>query len=161
MIIDAEKPGFSREEIKKRLERLDTGRTYQVQRLVFYPYFIFEYIIDRQNFFHPLKGHVGCTVDGVNKVGALADTFPQFTKQEISDRDIINPYLAFEEAEEIAEDYLYHSISTKKKVLTVPKIAATKQKLFYRPYWVVEGSIGLTDPFLITIDAVSGKFHPL
>ncbi|GGB40853.1 hypothetical protein F3157_18150 [Virgibacillus dakarensis] len=161
MIINAEQPGFRQEEVKKRLEKLDPETTYKVQRLVFYPYMIFEYVIDRRNFFHPLKGHVGCTIDGVNKVGALADTFPQLMKQEVSDRDFIQPDLTLADAKERAEDFLYHSLSSKKKILTIPKLTLTKQEIFYRPYWIVEGILNLPNHFFITVDAVSGKFHPL
>ncbi|WP_269410040.1 hypothetical protein [Lentibacillus daqui] len=160
-IINAEQLGFSQEEIKQQLEQLDQGRTYQAQRLVYYPYIIFEFTIDRRRFFHPLKGYVGCTIDGVNKIGALADTFPELAKVEVSDQNIIALDLTFAEAKKIAEDFLYNSISARKKVITAPKLNLTKQELFYRPYWIVEGDVDLPGHFFITVDAVSGKFHPL
>ncbi|MGY0692365.1 hypothetical protein ACW2QC_06160 [Virgibacillus sp. FSP13] len=161
MIVQAEQLGFKQEEIETRLEKLDSGRTYKAQRLVYYPYIMFEYVIDRRNFFHPLKGNVGCTIDGVNKVGALADTFPQLASQNVSDNHIIPLHLTLAEAKEVAENFIYHSIASKKKVLTVPTLTSSKQAIFYRPYWIVEGDSDLPDHFLITVDAVTGKFHPL
>jgi hypothetical protein len=160
--IKAEGIGFDNHEIKILLERMDCERSFKVDQLVFYPYFFFEYTLERKSFFHPIGGTVGCTIDGINGVGALIDTFPDLNEQAISNQNIIQRELNLVKAKEKAEEFLYDSISYKMKILSMPKLKVAKQEVFYRPYWVAQGGgVHSSNQFLLTVDAVTGKYHPL
>ncbi|ASK62447.1 hypothetical protein CFK37_09930 [Virgibacillus phasianinus] len=160
-LVKAEAIGFSNQEIKVYLERMDTNRSFKVNQLVFYPYFFFEYELESKSFFHPIGGAVGCTVDGVNGVGAVIDISPEFKEQEITAEKLIQKELDTMEAKGIAEKFLYNSISYKMKVLSMPRMKLIKQEVFYRPYWIAEGGTYSSNQFLLTVDAVTGKYHPL
>lgn len=159
--VKAEAIGFNNNEIKIYLERMDTERSFKVDQLVFYPYFFFEYALERKSFFHPLGGAVGCTIDAINGVGAIIDTSPDSKEQIISNKNIIKKKLDSTVAMGIAEKFLYNSISYKMKVLSMPRLELIQQEVFYRPYWIAEGGAYTSDQFLLTVDAVTGKYHPL
>lgn len=164
MLIKTEKIDFTKMEIEQSLIQLDPKNDYEVKDYVYYPYWIFEYKINKNSFFHPLKGKVGCSIDGVNKAGALADTFPQLINSKIIKDKVIQSKLSMQEAETLAKDFLYGAITSKKKVMKVPNLNPTRQEMFYRPYWIVEGVLNSSrfkKTFLITVDAISGKYHPL
>lgn len=160
-VIQAETFFYERQEIKHLFEKMDPESAYTVQRHIYYPYLFFEYMLKRKSFFHPLEGNIGCTVDGVNKIGALLDTFPRLEKKTVSRQAVIECKMELTDAKPIAESFLLNHIVNKKKILSVPKLQLTKQLLFYRPYWIVEGRRKTSRPFLLMVDAVSGKYHPL
>ncbi|WP_404455031.1 hypothetical protein LG329_06750 [Virgibacillus necropolis] len=160
-VIKAEEINFNNNEIKIYLEKMDTKNTFKVDQLVFYPYFFFEYSLDRKSFFHPIGGTVGCSIDGINGVGSIIDKVPHFSKQEVSTQNIIQKKLNTLDAEVIAEPFLYDSISYKMKILSMPKLNISKQEVFYRPYWIAKGGTHKSNQFLLTVDAVTGKYHPL
>lgn len=159
-VISTEEINFSNDEIKTYLERMDTKNSFKVDQLVFYPYFFFEYDVDKKSFFHPI-GTMGCAVDGINGVSAIIDKMPDFSEKTIPSRDIIQNKLSLMKAKAIAEPFLYDSISYKMKVLSMPAINLSKQEIFYRPYWIAEGGMYVSNSFSLTVDAVTGKYHPL
>lgn len=159
--VKAEAIGFDNHEIKIYLEKMDTERSFKVDQLVFYPYFFFEYALERKSFFHPLGGAVGCTIDAINGVGAVIDTSPNFKEKALTTKNIIQKKLDSLEAKEIAEKFLCDSISYKMKILSMPKLKLIKQEVIYRPYWIAEGGACSSNQFLLTVDAVTGKYHPL
>jgi len=152
---------FSNDEIKRKLEQLDKNNNYEVKNILYYPYLVYEYMVDRKGFFHPLQGNIGCTIDGVNKIGAVVDFFPELEEADIKNDSIIHSKTTLGDAEYIAKEFLHETIAKKKKIFTVPELKSTRQEMFYRPYWIVEGETKTNGTFLITVDAVSGKFHPL
>ncbi len=156
-----EKINFEKDETKRLLEKLDSESTYKVQHCIYYPYLFFEYSVQKKNFFDPIEGKLGCTIDGVNKIGALIDTYPLLDEKKIADGQIVNCTLSLPDAEAIAKKFLLDSILRKRKVFTIPKLKMTQQKIFYRPYWIVKGNEDKPNHFLLLVDAVSGKFHPL
>lgn len=160
--IKAETIHFQSDEIKAFLENMDGyDKSVRVNQLVYYPYIFFEYSLIRQSFFQPMGQAVGCTVDGINKIGALIDTSPRFLEQEVDPHWIIPKKIEMEEAEILAKSFLYESISSRKKILSLPKLILTKQELFYRPYWVAEGRLHSKKKYRLTVDAVTGKYHPI
>lgn len=159
--IDVEKIHFSDTEVENILGRMDPDRKYNVKQLIYYPYYFFEFSINRKSFFHPIGGTAGCTVDGINSLGALVDTSPGIkTKTIIREKRLISK-IDSQEAMDIAKKFLYESISFKMKILTMPKLNVTEQNMFYRPYWVAEGRKFSSAQFSLAIDAVTGKYHPL
>lgn len=161
MRVQSEQIVFTDNEIKKRLEQLDKNNNYEVKNVLYYPYLVYEYLVDRKGFFHPLQGNIGCTIDGVNKIGAVVDFFPELKETDIQDEIIIQSKTTLVEAECSAKEFLHETIAKKKKIFTVPELKDARQEMFYRPYWIVEGETKVGETFLITVDAVSGKFHPL
>lgn len=159
--IYAEEIGFHNYEIKTFLDRMDTKGSFKVEQLVYYPYFFFEYSMEKKSFPRLTGGMVGCTVDGINGIGSLIDGSPKFRKKEISHQNIIQKKLSSLEVSDISKDFLYDSISYKLKVFTMPRLTLTKREVFYRPYWIAEGREYASDKFLLTVDAVTGKYHPL
>lgn len=160
-VIQTERIGYERKETELILEKMDPESAFTVQRHVYYPYLFFEYMLNRKGFFHPLEGNIGCTVDGVNKIGALSDTFPRLEKKTVPRQAVIENTLELSDAKPIAENFLLNHIIHKKKILSIPKLHLTKQMVFYRPYWIVEGKSKASERFLLMVDAVSGKYHPL
>src|SRR5690606_29079747 len=104
-VIQTERIGYERKEIELILEKMDPESAFTVQRHVYYPYLFFEYMLNRKGFFHPLEGNIGCTVDGVNKIGALADTFPRLEKKTVPRQAVIENTLELTDAEPIAENF--------------------------------------------------------
>ncbi|WP_077328752.1 hypothetical protein [Virgibacillus siamensis] len=160
-VINAEEVGFNNHEIKNYLDKMDSKGSFIVDQLVYYPYFFFEYTLERKSFPRPTGAMVGCTVDGINGIGSLIDGSPKFKKKQIDPQNIIQKKLGSFEVSEISKDFLYDSISYKLKVLSMPKLTLTKKEVFYRPYWIAEGRKHSSDRFLLTVDAVTGKYHPL
>lgn len=153
--------GFNSREIKGILEKMDAGMKVVVDQLVFYPYFFFEYSLERKSFIHPNGGSVGCTIDALNGAGSLIDMSPVLNEQAISNVNIIQRKLNSTEAKDIAENFLYDSISYKMKILSMPKLKLSKQEIFFRPYWIVQGAVQSSNRFYLTVDSVTGKYHPL
>ncbi|WP_085523170.1 hypothetical protein [Tuberibacillus sp. Marseille-P3662] len=159
--IKTQNVGFNSHEIKGSLEKMDAGMKVAVDQLVFYPYFFFEYSLERKSFLHPNGGTVGCTIDALNGAGSLIDMSPVLNEQSVSDDNIIQRKLDSAKAKEIAETFLYDSISYKMKILSMPNLKLSKQEIFFRPYWIVEGVVQSANRFCLTVDSITGKYHPL
>src|SRR5699024_864667 len=161
-IIYSENVRFDHHELKLVFEKTDTNNLFHVNQLVFYPYYYFEYKLERKSLFHPKGGMIGCTIDGINGIGAIVNTFPCFEKQAIQTDAIIPGKIKSADAKVIAKKFVYDTISYKMKVFSPPPIILTMKEIFYRPYWIVEGGdIYLENKFMLTVDAVTGKYHPL
>ena len=65
------------------------------------------------------------------------------------------------EAMKIAEQFLFESIYSRMKILKMPTLKLQRQEEFYRPYWIVKGIKEKRAPFYLTVDAVTGKYHPI
>lgn len=157
----SEEISFSKKVIEDRLQQLDHKNEYEVKKLLYYPYFVFEYSMDRKGFFHPLQGKTGCTIDGVNKIGALTDIYPNLEENTLNEKEVIQPQIDLQESKVLAKTFMEEAIAKKKKIFTVPQLVDIREEKFFRPYWVVQGKGKKTNSFLLTVDAVSGKFHPL
>ncbi|MBM7715197.1 hypothetical protein JOC94_002184 [Bacillus thermophilus] len=108
-----------------------------------------------------MKGIIGSTVDGISGVAALADKAPTFQIKTVSAERLLPSTIQKHRAVQIAEDYIFRTLSTKIKVLLTPKVTLQKQLLFYRPYWIVDAKQIGKDDFRLMVDGVSGKYHPL
>ncbi|MCP8615631.1 hypothetical protein [Salirhabdus salicampi] len=153
---------FQKKEIKTLLDQLDPKISFQVDRLVYYPYYFFEYSVKQHKFlrFMNRNGNIGCTIDSLSGTGALIDATPQFNRYEASEDELISSKLDVITAQKEAEKYIYRSISLKMKILQMPEMQLTKQELFYRPYWIASSKTS-DRSFSLAIDAISGKYHPL
>lgn len=161
-LIHAEKLSFDHNEIKSIFEKTDAEKMFQVHQLVFYPYYYFEYKLERKSLFHPNGGVVGCTVDGINGIGAIVNMFPRFESQEIQSDTKIPEELNLADAKTTAKKFVYDTIAYKMKVFSAPPISLTREDKFYRPYWIIEGGDRYSqNKFMLTVDAVTGKYHPL
>jgi hypothetical protein len=161
-LIQSENVTFDRNEIKLIFEKTDADQSCDVLQLIFYPYYYFEYTLERKSLFYPNGGVIGCTVDGVHGAGAIVNASPFLGKQEMNCTNIVPQKMKLVEAKTIAEKYVYNTISYKMKVFSAPPIRLNRQELFYRPYWIVEGgNSNALNRFLLTVDAVTGKYHPL
>lgn len=157
----SEEISFSKSDIEMRLQQLDSKNKYEVKKILYYPYFVFEYSMNRKGFFHPLQGKTGCTIDGINKIGALTDTYPNLKENILKENEIIQPQIDLQESKGLAKTFMEEAIANKKKVFTIPQLVDIREEKFFRPYWVVQGGEHESKSFLLTVDAVSGKFHPL
>lgn len=161
-LIRSENIGFDRNEITRIFEKTDAEKKFQVHQLVFYPYYFFEYKLERRSLFHPNGGVIGCTVDGINGIGSIVSTFPYLESQELQPHTMIPEELKVAEAKTNAKKFVYDTISYKMKVFSAPSITLIKEEKFYRPYWIVEGGDKHSqNKFMLTVDAVTGKYHPL
>ncbi|SFE57289.1 hypothetical protein [Alteribacillus iranensis] len=161
-LVKTETIHYDQDEVKKVLETLDESQLFEVNQLVFYPYYFFECQLERKSLLQPKGGgKAGCAVDGVNKVGSLVDQSPVFLEKELPASDMIPVTYDWEEAKKAAIDFVRHSITYRMKVLAPPKMTITRAELFYRPYWIAEGQSVPPDRYTLTVDAVSGKYHPL
>lgn len=142
------------------MERIEPGTTFKASQLVYYPYFFFEYTLERKRLLHPFSGTTGCTIDAVDGIGSLIDHAPFLKNQALVKASMIQPVINSERGEAKAEAFIYDSISLKLKVLSMPKLKLNKKDLFYRPYWIVYGGI-CSNQFSLAVDAVTGKYHPL
>lgn len=159
-VIQSENVSFDNKKIQSIFEKVESNGAFKVEQLIYYPYFYFEYRLENKSLAHPKGGLIGCTVDGVNKIGAIVDSYPRLENQT-APPNLIQEKLKPEDAEQIAEEFVFHAISRKMKVFSTPKIKITEREFFYRPYWIVEGDTDTKDKFMLAVDAVTGKYHPL
>lgn len=151
---------FRKNVVVERLSQMDKNVNFNVERIVYYPYYFFEYVMKKEKFLQGKTGRIGCTIDAISGVGALIDAVPQLEEREVEDHETIGCKLNDNLAEIEAEKYVCRSISYKMKILKMPKIHLETKNLFYRPFWVITGN-GKKDDFSIVVDAMSGKYHPL
>lgn len=153
---------YDQGEVKAVLESLDATQTFRVEQLVYYPYYFFECKLERKSLLQPKGGgSAGCAIDGINQVGSLIDQSPVFIEEEVPFSQIIPVTIQPQEAEQLALEFIRHSITYRMKVLSPPKLARTRKELFYRPYWIAEGEGASPHRYALTVDAISGKYHPL
>ncbi|MGJ9457426.1 hypothetical protein [Oceanobacillus sp. CF4.6] len=161
MKINTLEMSISEKEVIYSLGKMQSNISYSINNIVFYPYFFFEYSFARKNPISPLKGTVGCTIDGLSGVTALADKRPDFTTIDILKKELLPLELQEDNAQKIAIEFLFHTISRKIKVLSSPKLELKSSQLFYRSYWVVNGHQQGNKNFSLIVDSISGKYHPL
>ncbi|MDC3424412.1 hypothetical protein NC797_07810 [Aquibacillus sp. 3ASR75-11] len=159
-LIKANRVDFNNEEIINRLGKLEPTVNFSVKRLVYYPYYFFEYGLDKKSFIFPSNGLVACTIDLISGSGSLIDSEPVFEKFIVSKMDIIEDLVDTEKAEKEAQHFIFRTISLKMKIFKMPNINLTRQELFYRPYWIVQGN-DKKGTFTLAVDGKSGKYHSL
>ncbi|WP_156291379.1 hypothetical protein [Oceanobacillus salinisoli] len=152
---------YSKETVVHSLSKVEQNLNFTVESLVYYPYMFYEFSFQRKNPISPLKGKVGCTVDGVSGVPALTDKKPEFLNSNISKERLVPIQLDEQKARDTAEEFLYRTISKKIKVISTPNISLKDYELFYWPYWVVNGNKGEENLFTLIVDSITGKYHPL
>lgn len=151
---------FETNEITTLLQAIDKDIPYELESLVYYPYYLFEYKIKAKGLMR-LKGHIGCTIDAISGRGAMIDQKPSLYKGEIHEKNALRPNLTMEAALEKADEYLFHTASLKLKFLTMPKVELVNRKIFYRPYWIVTPADKNRGATKLIVDAVSGTYHPI
>jgi|GEM_PF-3413427 len=161
MSIKSEEVSFEKDNLKETLEKMDANVSYDVQTLIYYPYLFYEFLVENGSFINRTGQRAGCTIDGMNQLGALIDRIPQFIDAKIKRKYIMEKNINNKTALHAAERFIVESISSRMKVLKMPQLELVKQEEFYRPYWVVKGQKSAGSHFYITVDAVTGKYHPL
>src|SRR5699024_6881725 len=117
---------------------------------------------ERKSLFHPNGGVVGCTDDGINGIGAIVNMFPRFESKEIQSDKMIPEKYKLGDAKTTEKKLVYDTIDYKMKVKYAMPISLTREDKFYRPYWIIEGGDRYSqNKFMLTVDAVTGKYHPL
>src|SRR5690625_8047205 len=106
-LIHAESISFDHHEIKQIFEKTDAEKEFHIHQLVFYPYYYFEYKLERKSLFHPNGGVVGCKVDGINGTGAVVNMFPRFDSQEIQSDTMIKEKLKLGDEKITDKMYIY------------------------------------------------------
>lgn len=157
----AEKISFTKSSLKKSLKSLESNVIYDIKGIVYYPYLFFEFKVNDRRSESKTGKAMGCTIDGINKLGSLVDRPPQYYEQMIDQKFVMNMLITKQEALAIAERFLLEAITTRIKILRVPTLTLNNHSEFYRPYWIVEGERAEKGSFFITVDAVTGKYHPI
>lgn len=158
--IKTERINFKEEEVKRLLEKLESNFSFKIEQLVFYPYFFFEYSLAKKKRASQ-KEKVGCTIDAINGIGALTDTWPDYGyQQEHYEQSVMPGKLSEVEAKQISEKFLYNTILHKRKFLSLPELKLTQQEAFHRPYWIVD-SDNSKKQFSLIVDAVTSRYHPI
>ena len=159
--IVAQAPVYEEEEVRRGLQQYDKNAEIEINKLIFYPYYFFEYEISVGGLLK-LKGKTACTVDGLSGHGALIDMQPEFSERLIEPEKLPLLQLNVEEAKKVAEDFIFQIASSKGKYITIPKVQALTSTQFYRPFWLAEYSIQREGECRqLIVDAVSGSYHPL
>ncbi|MEI3604318.1 hypothetical protein SPD48_01320 [Pseudogracilibacillus sp. SE30717A] len=152
---------FEKETLKQSLEKMDANVSYKVKTLIYYPYLFYEFLVEPTGRINRVGKKAGCTIDGMNKVGAVADQAPEFiVKKNVDDKFVLRRNISIDEAKIIAEKFLFESIYSRMKILKMPTLRLKHHVEFYRPYWIVKGEKERSE-FYLTVDAITGKYHPL
>lgn len=159
--LKTERISFEKELLKNALEKMDNQVTYDIHSLIYYPYLFLEFQVEKRGLINRVGQKVGCTIDGMNKIGALVDEAPEFIFKSMKETSIMKSSISNSEAIQIAEQFLFESIYSRMKILKVPTLKLQRQEKFYRPYWIVKGNKEKRVPFFLTVDAVTGKYHPI
>jgi hypothetical protein len=148
------------EKISNHLKNLDAKANYQLDKLVYYPYYFFKYKTKAKGLLK-MDGYLGCTIDSISTRGAVIDHSPSFVEENIQANECLPYTLTPQDAKKAAEEYLHHTASLKLKFFSMPKMLLEQQELFFRPYWIMADQKNRRNYPPIIIDAVSGKYHPL
>ncbi len=139
---------------KSRLDRVHT------QKKIYYPYYWrhyhFTFAIQRHK--RPFEAHI--LVDMINNTASSADRFSLDTL-DVDEDLVIDPDISIEKASETAQTYLQHSITTKLKMLFVPRKEIIDEKVIHKPFWLVRCSSRNQKPFFVIVDALNGKYQIL
>lgn len=152
---------YEEEEVRRGLQQYDQNAEIEISKLIFYPYYFFEYEISVGGLLK-LKGKTACTVDALSGHGALIDMTPEFSNRSIQSEQLPSIQINEEEAVKVAGNFIFQNASSKGKFLTVPKIKELGVTQFYRPFWLAEYAHkreGQSQQLIV--DAVSGSYHPL
>lgn len=151
---------FTEEEVLLGLQQYEKQTHFQIQDLIYYPYYFFEYQVSAKSLLK-FKGKAACTVDALGGRGAMVDVQPLFFERTVETGRIPQPVIAEEEAIGIAERFVFDNASSKAKFVTMPKIIEVQRNLFYRPFWLTDFKLQNNKQGQLIVDAISGSYHPL
>lgn len=151
---------FSEQDVLLGLQQYDREARIQINNLIFYPYYFFEYEVNAKSLLR-FKGKVGCTVDALAGRGAIVDVQPEFLQRQIGTEYVPSVVISVDEARRVADRFVFDNASSKAKFVTVPKIQVLSSVLFYRPFWLAEYSQDKHGQHQLIVDAISGGYHPL
>lgn len=150
---------FVEEDVLRGLRQYDKAAEIQINNLIFYPYYFFEYEVNAKSLLR-FTGKVGCTVDALGGQGAIVDVQPEFLQRQIEEEYIPAVVVSEGKAKKIADQFVFDNASKKAKFITMPKIKLLSSTLFHRPFWLAEYGRDYERRQLI-VDAISGGYHPL
>ncbi|CDQ19017.1 hypothetical protein [Halobacillus karajensis] len=154
-----QKESYDEKEVLLHLKEIEENIDFKVIHKIYYPYFHFEFNVLTKGLMKK-KITSGCVIDGVNGRGALIDCEPGFNQTPIEADQTIMEELTYGNAGEEAKQFMYRSTSIKLKSMSVPVLALKKKTFFYRPFYVVDDGDECSN-HLLTIDSITGNFHPI
>ena len=160
MTILTQEPEYAEHDVFRGLNHFDQKADVHVHQLIFYPYYFFEFEMKAKSLLK-LNGKIACTVDGISGQGAIVDTKPNFSSRPIEKRKKLPVQVGEYEARNIAERFIFQTISQKTKFITIPSLQVLEHSMFYRPFWLAEYSLKEKGKQQLIVDAISGSYHPL
>ncbi|MBA4536311.1 hypothetical protein H1Z61_03935 [Bacillus aquiflavi] len=151
---------YEEDEVTALLKNMSPASTFTVDQLVYYPYSLFQYAIKTRRIFKA-EGKVGCTIELISGRGSIIQNDPSLISMTVNknSKKLLSK-LSQQEAAKLAKQFINDMLMLKLKFLTTPTIQLVKNKLFYRPYWIVTEKTGAHHHRLI-VDAISLAYHPL
>ncbi len=150
---------FVEKEVFNGLIQFDKAAEIEIQQLIYYPYYFFEFDVKAKRFLK-FEGRVGCTIDALGGHGAIIDVQPELKEIQAAHLSMPMVTVETEEAAEKAERFVFENASSKVKFMTIPTIKKVSHRLFYRPFWIADYK-GKEEREQLIVDAVSGSYHPL
>ncbi|PID22035.1 hypothetical protein CSV61_07415 [Sporosarcina sp. P3] len=151
---------FTKEEVLLGLQQYEKETYFQVQDMIYYPYYFFEYQVSAKSLLK-FKGKAACTIDGLGGRGAIVDVRPSFSRKKEEVGLFPELVIAEEEAIDAAKRFIFDHASSKAKFVTMPKITEVQRTLFYRPFWLTDYKLDNKKSGQLIVDAISGSYHPL
>lgn len=155
-----QEPEFAKSEVSQGLRQYDRKAHVHIQKLLYYPYYFFEFDISAKSLLK-LNGKIACTIDGMSGQEAIIDRKPTFSSRRQEEYDKLPVGIDERVARQIAERFVFQTISQKTKFITIPSLTVSESSLFYRPFWLAEYSLNEKGRQQLIVDAISGSYHPL
>ncbi|ARD48902.1 hypothetical protein [Sporosarcina sp. P33] len=151
---------FTEEEVLHGLRQYEKQTYFQIQDVIYYPYYFFEYQVSAKSLLK-FNGKAACTVDALGGRGAMVDVRPVFYERKVENGRIPGLVIEENEAIAIAKRFVFDNASSKAKFVTMPKIIEVQRNLFYRPFWLADFKLQNNKQGQLIVDAISGSYHPL
>ncbi|PIC91008.1 hypothetical protein CSV71_02845 [Sporosarcina sp. P21c] len=151
---------FTKEEVLQGLQQYGKETYFQIQDIIYYPYYFFEYQVSAKSLLK-FNGKAACTIDGLGGRGAMVDVRPSFSRKKVEVGRFPELVIGEEEAIVMAERFIFDNASSKAKFITMPKITEVQRNLFYRPFWITDFKLDNKKSGQLIVDAISGSYHPL
>lgn len=153
--------GYTMDDAARRLRKRSKGFSIEDVKPVLYPYIMITYEIDMGEKLKKLNDTVYCLVDLYTGRHSLAKSKGKYVSGGVDKNMLMPANFDREELIENAPKEIYGEIMARKRVIKIPDINYKEDKLFYKPFYVVECKNKDEEVFHILFDAVSGSFSLL
>ena len=137
-----------------------TTWTFRAERKLYYPYFWFGFRSDAPTVFGTSSASWSGLVDARTGLGYTADRF-DLERIDSDEPDLLDTRLTEAEALAVAQRYVGYVARSRRRALVSPVLKTLSQRLIYKPFWIVEGTMPDRPRFRILVDGVTGRFHPI